>query len=460
MTVIELGDITPGSDLPAPAPAPPEFDARLLRRGALVLVAVFCLLAVTGSARPEPRMFRTLWSVPFGSADRFTITSDALFATTMTNAGRLTAYDLTSGRVRWSEPMPEPSGWPTALEPADVVLLPADRVAQQFNSDDGASYLTEYFKQTVALDARTGRERWRRPGELFSTTDTTAMLVERAGDSADAQEFRLIRLRDGAVLWTGPAGDASRMATGGPDPGRPDLLITVTARGDAKVIRMADGTTVAAARIDYQEPSQNQEDFIDLFADGRNVYVRRANGKGESLTAYRLDTLARAWQVPGTARVNAYACGPVVCAVQPDGVEAFDPVGGALRWRVPTAQDAWPAAPGWILVNAGRSGTYALVEAATGRRITDLGPGTVAQSADGRAAFLLRGLPPVRIPATRTSRVRIIPARTAVSRIDLRTGAVQIRGLIDPVSDYGCSATVDRLACPTTTDRLVVAGIG
>jgi outer membrane protein assembly factor BamB len=459
MTVIELGDRTPGSDLPPAAHARPEFDGRLFRRYALVLVAVFCVLAVTGSARPEPRMFRELFSVQFGGSDRFDLTADTLYAATMSTAGRLTAYDLTSGAPRWTMPMPDPTGWPAAVPGAGVVLLPADRVAQQFNSDDGASYLTEYFKQTVAVDAHTGVEKWRRPGEVFSTAAGTVLLAERAGNGADLRAFRLVRLRDGAVVWSIPAGDADRLTTAGVDPQNPDRLITVSATGNARVFRMADGVPIAAGRIDFRETSPTLNDFGDVFADGRNLYLRVANGGGESLTAYRLDTLQQAWRVVGTARVTAYLCGPEVCGVQPDGVQAFDPVTGSPRWRA-TAQPipGRSISPGWLVLVEDRAvTTYSLVDAATGRRIAGLGPGTLAQNPEGTAAYLLQTF---RVPAPRDSTIRIPQSRTSVSRIDLRSGAVEVRGAIDQIADFGCLATSDRIACPTAHGRLVVAEVG
>jgi outer membrane protein assembly factor BamB len=462
MTVIELGDRTPGSEHP-PAAGPPEFGGRAFRWYALALIAVLCVLGVTGSARPEPRMFRTLWSVQFESQDRYAMTADTLFAVTMSTGGRLTAYDLSTGAARWAMPMPDPTGWPSAVPASGVVLLPAERVAQQYNSADGASYLAEYYKQTVAVDAHTGAELWRRPGELFSTTAGTVLLVERAGNGDDLHTFRLIRVRDGALVWTAAAGDASRLATAGADPLNPDRLITVTATGQVRVLRMADGVPVATGAIAFRETRPSDSDFTDLFADQRNLYVRAANGKGESLTAYRLDTLRRAWRVDGTARVTAYSCGPVVCSVQPDGVEAFDPVTGSRRWRASALQNAWPISRDWLLLVDDPGGdTYALVEASTGRRIAGLGPGTVAQNPEGTVAYLLQSIRPsaLSLMRSRASKTRPLLSRTAVSRIDLVTGRVAVRGMMDQVTDFGCTATADRIACPTVRGRLVVAAVG
>lgn len=444
MTVIELGDITPGSDLPE-ATAPPGYDRRAVRRFALAVVAVVVLLAVTGSARPEPTMLRVLWSIPFGAADRFTVAADAVHAVT---GDQLTSYDLSSGAVRWSVPMPEPTGWPTEAEAAAVVLLPADRVAKQINSPDGGSYLLEYYRWTVAVDARTGAELWRRPGEVYATTRDAALLVDRAGDGSGTMlAFRLVGLRDGGVRWDRPGAGAVRTAVGGADPLNPDALVTVTATGDATTLRIADGTPIASGHLDFRVGSPQDGDFVDMVADRRNLYLRQSNGRGDTLTAYALATLSQVWRLAGTARVSAYPCGAVVCSVQSDATIGLDPETGAIRWRVPGAQSAWPVAPGRLLSDEGLSGGFALVDEATGRRIGPVGVGIPVAAADGTAAYLLGNTP---------SSVY----RTVVSRIDLVTGEIAVRGMIDRTGEYGCTATADRLVCPTTSGRLEVAAVG
>jgi hypothetical protein len=145
--------------------------------------------------------------------------------------------------------------------------------------------------------------------------------------------------------------------------------------------------------------------------------------------------------------VSAYACARVVCTVKPDGVEAFDPGSGRSLWRVPAMQDAQPISTGWLAVNDGRTDRYALIEAATGRRIAGLGPGIPVQDDTGTQAYLL-------------GRTRLPDIRTTVSRIDLASGAVALRGTIDRLSEYGCTATADLLACVTGSGRLVVAEVG
>jgi hypothetical protein len=50
--------------------------------------------------------------------------------------------------------------------------------------------------------------------------------------------------------------------------------------------------------------------------------------------------------------------------------------------------------------------------------------------------------------------------RTVLSRVDLDTGAVSVRGTIGTFADYGCAFTADRAICPTPGGRLVVTAVG
>jgi outer membrane protein assembly factor BamB len=213
------------------------------------------------------------------------------------------------------------------------------------------------------------------------------------------------------------------------------------------VLRLSDGTQVTAGHVDYRGGDPGDGTFVDMFADARTVYIRTADGRGESLTAYELGTLRKVWRVEGVARVAAYTCAQVVCSVQPDSVEAFDPGTGRMLWRAPARQGAWPFAPGWLATDDGTINAYTLIEAATGRRITGLGQGVPVLEAAGTTGYLVGS---TRSPANRSS----------VSRIDLGTGRAALRGTIDRISDYGCSATADRLICATQNGRLVVADVG
>jgi len=437
MTVIELGDYTSGSEHTA-AGAPREFDRRILRRLALAAVAVLTVLTVTGSARPEPRGVRTLWSLPFTPAEHFVATSDSVYVSTTDATEVLTTYDIADGAVRWSIRMTEPTGWPIVGTAAGVVLLPTALA--------GEPDLGEFYRETIALDARTGIQLWRQRGDVYTHTDDLAVLADWGAHGQALQGFRAVRLRDGGVVWDRSGAAADRLAVGGPDRWRANVLVAVKRDGAAEVIRLADGVGLAAGRLDWPASAPERGEFNDLLVDDRRVYVRHAGGPGASLTAYALDTLHRMWSLADAARVAAYPCGAVLCGLEGDGYAAYDPDTGATRWRAAGVRNVWQVRPGRLLADEGAYDVYALLDEATGRRIAGLGFGTPIEDDRSGAVYLLRT---TRSPAT----------RMAVSRVDLDTGAVSLRGTIDRFGEHGCSVAGDRLVCPTLAGRLVVTEV-
>jgi outer membrane protein assembly factor BamB len=446
MTVIELGDLASGSDRPNPPGRPRGTDPRLVRRLAVALTALFCVLTVTASARPGPPSgLRPLWSIPFSFADRFALTADTLYTGVQDAAGELAAYDLADGVKRWSMPLPDSTAWPTFVQQAGVVLVPNDRVAQQVGAPDGSTYFNEFYRETIALDAVTGAELWRRPGEISATTADAVLLSDRNAVGVESHSLRLVRIREGGTIWTRSGLRAARVATGGADPARPDLLVIVTPSGGAEVLRLADATRIGAGRVDWQAGSPQEGTFTDVFLDAGRVYVRVAGPRGSSLTAYAPDTLRRLWRIDDTATVAAYPCGMVVCSIERDAFAAYDPATGAVRWRSASVRNAWPAGPGRLLIDAGLR--RALIDEGTGRRVADFGESVPVQDLDGRVSYLLH------VTASP-------PGRTSVSRVDLATGRAELRGTIDRVNDAGCLAAGDRLACPTVAGRLTVTAVG
>ena len=103
MTVIELGLVTDGGDQPPAAPPRRTLRRTELRRVLVAVVAIVCALTVTGSARPDPHGPARLWSTPFHEgADSFMLAGDAAYVLAQSGSTRLTAYDLRTGAVRWS----------------------------------------------------------------------------------------------------------------------------------------------------------------------------------------------------------------------------------------------------------------------------------------------------------------------------------------------------------------------
>jgi hypothetical protein len=424
MSIIELGDLTSGSQ----ARAPREFDRRILVRLALVAVAVLTVLGVTASARPRSIVIQTLWTMPFHNGDQYMADSTTVYTKASGPGTRLVARDLANGRARWSRAMPDNLGWPVEIESAHVLLL----------SDAGA---------TIAVDSRTGADLWRRPGAAQATNEDTALLADLNEDGSVISGMRMVRLRDGGVVWTRPSLGRAQLVAGGPDVLQNDFVVTVRPDGGAEVIRWEDGAQLAAARIDWRPGAGFDGSFSSMDADGRNLYVRLADGRGSSLTAYALDTLAQAWRQEDAARVSAYPCGPVICSLENDNFAAYDIVTGLTRWRAVGVQDAVPVGSGRMLIADGAPDAYVLVDQLTGARIASLGLGTPTWDYSRRTFYLLRH---AHSPA----------GMTAISRVNPVTGAVSLRGAIRTFADFGCDFTADKAICPTTAGRMVISRIG
>jgi outer membrane protein assembly factor BamB len=445
MTVIELGDVTSGSDRPEPARARGGTDPRLTRRFGAALAALACMLIVGASAPPEPpRGLRTLWSIPFTYADRLTVTSDTVFTGVLNAAGELAAYTLTTGVKRWAVRLPDPTAWPTFAYPAGVVLVPNHRVAREIHASDGSTFVTEFYRETIALDAHTGAELWRRPGEVYLTDDDSVLLSDRNANGTRVEALRLVRLRDGDIVWTRAGLHVEQVTAGGADPLRPDLLLTVTPAGTVEILRLADGSRVTTGRVRWPAASAEKGVYTDVLLDGGRIYVRVGGLQGSALTGYDAETFRQLWRIDNSDSIAVYPCGTVICDIGLTAFTAHDPATGATRWRSGRTRNVWAAGPGRLLADGSRR---QLIDEATGRTVADFGEDFPVQDLDGRVIYLVRNTVSP-------------PNRTAVNRIDSGTGAVELRGAIDRVNDGGCQASGSHLVCSTLDDGLVVMRVG
>jgi outer membrane protein assembly factor BamB len=445
MTVIELGDVTSGSEQPRPANSPNGYERRLLRRVAVALVAALCLVTIAASERPEPsRALRPLWAVDFGEADRFSVTPDAVYTGRPDPAGQLQSRDLATGAIRWTFTLPDPTAWPSFDPDGEVVLVPYGRFAQEVKAADGTTYFNEFYRNTIALDARTGQELWRRPGEVYQATRDRALLTDRNATGVETSALHLVRLSDGAVVWERTGLHAERVTAGGAAPSVPESVITVTATGAVEVLRWADGVRMSAGRIAWYHGSPDSGPFTDLAVDAARLYVSLAGSTTNSVTAYDIATFHRLWRISGT-NGSAYPCGTLICGLDPEGVVAYDAATGAVRWHSPGIRNAWPAGRGRLVADA--NDRWRLIDEATGRQLADLGDGNPAFDLDGGLTFMVR---PTVAPR----------GNSAVGRVDARTGAVGIRGAIEWVTDGTCQATGDYLVCATPFGRLTVTLVG
>jgi outer membrane protein assembly factor BamB len=317
---------------------------------------------------------------------------------------------------------------------------------------DGGTYFNQIYRNTIALDARTGAELWRRTGEIFLTTADGVLLADRDVDTDQMRSLRLVRITDAGMVWARSGLHAERVTAGGTDPVRPDLLAVVAPGGAVEIVRLADGARISAGRVAWDAGSPAEGTYTDVFLDGARLYVRVAGQNSSTLTAYGLETFRPIWRINGTEAVAAYPCGVLVCGIEQNGFTAYDPATGAIRWRNTDIRNAWPADSGRLVADSGRLVAdsvdhWTLIEEATGRLVTDLGGGNPVADRDGRVAYLIR-------PTTSPR------GRTVVSRIDSDTGTVGVRGAIDWVNDGACEATGDYLVCATVAGQLLVTLVG
>lgn len=445
MTVIELGEVTssPG-DQPDDWPSP-GLDRRLFRQVALVVITVFVAMLVTGSTVPQARGVRPLWSVPAVESDGSTVTTDtAYLQRTGPDSVRLTAYTLATGEVRWSREITATVGYVQPVEAAGIVLLPTDRRTVEPTRGEEELVTSEFHRETIALDARTGAERWRVAGEPQTVADDTALMTEYTEEGTFAR-IRLIRLADHSTVWIKdiPGVQNHTVAWQGD---RPERFITATGAGEINIFRYADGTLVTRAKIPWVTPRPEEGYFNDLIAGGEFLVVNRAQRETFELTVYRVDTMAELWHAKDT---NGYAffCGSAgLCLNLGDGIVAHDTATGRRRWHLDRAANIWPVSDGRLVLDDGvDDGHPTLVDAVTGTPIGPPARGSTVWSPRPDGALLL-------LRATQSP-----PGHTSVTRWDLRTGRRDLLGAVGLLPGHRCQAVANYLACARETRFEVIA---
>ncbi|AGZ40818.1 outer membrane protein assembly factor BamB family protein [Actinoplanes friuliensis] len=421
MTIIELGD--PSSAATAPAPARLRLDHRGVVRWAAAAVAALCAATLTGSAVSGSTVIRPRWSVAFSQTSLADAAGDTVFVQSINVGSQVTAYDLGSGAVRWSKGLPKPRGRMTARVP-------------------GALLVPILLEGTVALDPRTGAEKWRLPGDIVSATPETALL--RQPD----RTLSLVRMADGRPIWSRAIEGDESWAVVGPQRQR---IVAATPDGRLQVLRLSDGALLSQGRLENGSgvPVTN-----GVVAESGLLFVNRMETDRAVVTAYDLDTLRQRWRYAQSATDDivtgpaARACGVVLCFADGTATVGLDPGTGTIRWRAAGFVDA-VLIPGQNRILAGGDdGRYALIDTTTGTVVASLGAGTtVRDSVRSVPAFYLRPVAPD-------------GSRAAAGRINLATGGLQLSGIIEGTGPRGCTAVTDTLICDTKDGRLTVTDVG
>jgi hypothetical protein len=435
VAVIDLGEVTDRPPDPVAGPITAGLDRRRLRPVAL-LAALLAVLACGAAARPAEPGLRLLWTAPHSTENSLVLAEDAIYVLSGGARAEVVAYALADGRRLWRwgtdahliSVYPAPGGGP--------VLAVVDP-ASSGNRDGPAAQAS---RTTVALRAGSGAEMWRQPGEPHwqAITADSALLSEydpRGGVAA----LRRIGLEDGAARWSSSTGPVQHVVVELAGD-RPRRLVTATSAGDVTVLDWADGRRLAARRI---TPGPGRGGIANLTASNDRLFTTTFNERVEAGTVYRLDDLST-FQVAGHRGLSE--CGGVLCAWDQDGFAMIDPENGRELWRGPEII-ASVMTNDRILTDQKNGVEHVLLDSRTGDELSGPVPGWVAWAWPWPDHVLL--LRPTTEPI----------GRTAVTRLDLRTGRAVLIGSLAPMPDQqSCQTTPGHLVC-IGWDRVVVAAV-
>ncbi|MBB2946277.1 outer membrane protein assembly factor BamB [Actinoplanes lutulentus] len=432
MAVIELGDMTDARPTPAAGPITAGLDRRRIRQSVLFAVLLL-VLACGGAVRPEPPSLRQLWTTPYNSEKSIVLSAEILYMVSGGDRAELEAFSLADGRRlwRWGTDAhligvnPAPGGGP--------VLVSIDPASAGTAGGPAA----QASRTTVALRAGSGAELWRRAGEpLWQGIDRTDVMLTEFDPRGGIAAVSRVRIEDGEPIWTSQ-GTTVREAIVEIAGGRMNRVITRTTAGDVTVLRHADGTREAAARVAPIKTGYN--DFTAR--DGRLWVAVSPDDGPTSVGVYRLDTLTETRR-----RDDITDCGTIICSWGQGGFVALDPGNGRELWRGPEII-ASVVTDDRLLTDQQTGGEHTLLDSRTGRALSGSVHGWVAWADrwDDEVLLLRPSTEPI--------------GRTSVTRIDLRTGRTALLGSLEPLPDQqSCRTTPGYLIC-TGWDRVIVAAV-
>ncbi|MEV4350054.1 PQQ-binding-like beta-propeller repeat protein [Actinoplanes sp. NPDC049596] len=396
MTLIDLGDAAAAPPVAAPV------NWSRLRRLMLAALTVAGLLATAASGPAAAHPLRAT-ALPAGD----TLALDGRTAY-LTGPSEVSAYDLGTGRRRWQVPAAAADG---GVRPAgDVVLAPGP----------------------VALDAATGAPLWRSSGDARPSAASGDVLL------AERDQLRLVGLRDGHERWRRAVSPVDQWTTV-TEGGRPSVIVTVSALGDATAYRYADGVVLHRERIPW-----NGVYRAYLATAGPYLVVVRTASAQTVATVYRAADLRPLWR-SGELIGSVTDCGGLICLAGVRGVTAHDAGTGQEIWQRDDMTYVADVGDGRLLLSSAAS--TVLADAATGRTVGRPFAGRPSVVTGPAGSLLL--LRETGTPA----------GRTTVTRLDLSTGGQAGLGTIERTAGQVCRGTPGYLLCPRG-DELSVTAIG
>ncbi|MFI0796499.1 PQQ-binding-like beta-propeller repeat protein [Micromonospora rubida] len=355
MTVIDLGELR-GDVVPDPPPRPPLAVGRPLRVALAGAVALLTLASSAPVVRPAPAVVAGRPGADIRVAGGRLYVADP--ETSSGGTREVTAYATPAGaggalRPLWRASAPGGEGWFQVQEHGGFVLITG-------GAGGGA--------ETAALDAATGRQRWRQPGSPVPTVGGGLLLLMQGDETTAA--LRGVDLQSGRLRWSAPV-DQGRMAhhyRGA----EVDQVVLIPESGRIEVRDAGSGAVVLTG-------DSRPAGYQGVGLAGDLLMVTAANGVagGHRVTAYGLDALDRRWELELSPNEYLTECGDLLCVGGREaGLSALDPATHRPRWVNPRWQWVFTARGDRLLVAASArvGGTeLAVLDAATGRTVAELG---------------------------------------------------------------------------------------
>ncbi|GIM91501.1 outer membrane protein assembly factor BamB family protein [Paractinoplanes toevensis] len=428
MTIIDLGEVTEEAVAPSVPVNIPQ-----LRRLALALLSVAGVLVLAGAAPAASTGVRQLWSTPLRQGESWSLSADTVYLTRLDD--KVSAYNLTTGELRWSVPAGAELGDPRPRLVGDLLLVPADPVMISQEEADGSRYYYETVRTTIALDAATGEERWRVSGEAYASGESGTLLISDHDEQARTTRLRLIRLTDGGEVWNRPV-PAAPSWTPIRNDGRIVAIAVATEGGLLSVYDYADGQLRRSTRFSSATTSKRS---VTLMPAGSYLVVMRDLPVGSETAVYDAEDLRRLWY---TTQSTAYvtACGDGLCDIG----------GGAIVGRLPrTGKEVWTLAGMRDMTLLGHDRMIVTGDAVTGDNyLADPVTGTtIGAPIVGRMVYPQDSgdMPMFLRPAVEP------PGRLALVAVNPADGTQRTLGTVPPLAaEDVCITTSGYLACVRT----------
>jgi outer membrane protein assembly factor BamB len=305
-----------------------------------MLLALVAVLA-SPAAQPlaEPRL-ELLYRLARGG-ETLAFGQESLYELVATPTGRaVTAYRLADGGHRWTVPVPVAGDSPWVEVAGDVPVV----TGRDPDSGDPTALVVH------ALDPRTGRVRWSRPGSPMlpaagSGGQWLAVHHPLPGEdgslSPSPAQISAVHIATGRTLWSFRTGlgvqtlfDRDWPWTGG-EPAR--YVTTLAPDGLLARHHLATGAEVARVGTAAVRPYHN---YLQLA--GGMIFLWHGPDTVRRLAVYDATTLEHRWTVGDLGTGGSVTdCGPVVCLGRDgpdprlDGIEAAT---GRVRWSRPCGE--------------------------------------------------------------------------------------------------------------------------